>query len=107
MAKVIQRAIHDRQRPLRREARIPFGAYTLRLSVEASAEIVNAAKRRPGPHNQRRHYVETLLVRRLHEQYEGLLGRTGRVGVRGQGPEAGEHAVDPNEFGDDLLGVAD
>ena len=115
MAKVIAHAVHDRQRPLPRQATIPFGAYTLRLSVEASAEIVNTAKRRPGAHNQRRPYVETLVVRRLLEQYEQLLGRATRVGLRAvQAPDrasenGGRHpddeGVDVESFSDEVLGV--
>ncbi|HVM09068.1 MAG TPA: ATP-binding domain-containing protein [Acidimicrobiales bacterium] len=117
MAKVIARAVHDRQRPLRRDAAIPFGAYTLRLTAAASAEVVNQAKRRPGTHNARRSYVETLVVRRLHEQYENLLGRAARVGLRvpragdGDDPQTrnqrpdDDEGVNLEEFTEDVLAV--
>jgi len=121
MAKVIARAVRDRQRPLPREAVIPFGAYHLRLSVGASAEVVNAAKRRPGPHNQRRAYVETLVIRRLLEQYEQLLGRAARFGLRvvpTDDPERNDRndrndrhpddeGVDVGEFTEDILAVGE
>ena len=114
MAKVVARAVRDRQRPLPRQAVIPFGAYSLRLSVEASADIVNTAKRRPGTHNQRRSYVETLTVRRLLEQYEQLLGRATRVGLRTLPAETGgeqgkrhpdDEGIDVDEFTGDLLAI--
>jgi DNA helicase IV len=93
MAKVIARAVHDRQRPLPRAVDVPFGAYRLRLTPEASADVVQAAKRRPGTHNARRPYVETLVVRRLLEQYEQRLGA------------ADGDAVDPVSFAEDVLHV--
>jgi len=89
MAKVVARAVHDRQRALVRAADVPFGAHVLRLSAGDSADVVQAAKRRPGPHNARRTYVETLVVRRLVEQYER---RTGAE-------------VDAAQFADDVLQV--
>ena len=116
MAKVIARAVRDRQRPLPRQAVIPFGAYSLRLSVGASNDIVNTAKRRPGSHNQRRAYVETLVVRRLLEQYEELLGRATRVGLRTVPSEVtaengkrhpDDEAIDVEEFTGDLLAIAE
>ena len=118
MAKVIGRAVRDRQRPLRADAIIPFGAYSLRLTKAASEEIVNAVKRRPGAHNQRRAHLETLVIRRLHEQYEQLLGRASRVGLRvpasssgnegngsGQKGDEGDDGVDIQEFTEDVRAV--
>jgi hypothetical protein len=68
MARFIARAVSDRQRPLRRAAEIPFGPKVLRITPEVSAQVVNAARRRPGSHNARRRTVETLLWRYLLEQ---------------------------------------
>jgi DNA helicase IV len=68
MARVIARAVSDRERPLRRAAEIPFGPKILRLTPDASSQLVSAAKRRPGPHNLRRRTVETLLWRHLLDQ---------------------------------------
>jgi DNA helicase IV len=92
MAKVVARAVHDRQRALPRSVDVPFGAYVLRLTAEASADVVAAAKRRPGPHNARRAYVEMLVVRRLVEEYERRAG-------------AANGEVDQAQFADDVLQV--
>ena len=40
MALVVVRAVRSRQRPLRRDAEVPFGATVLRLTAEDSAGIV-------------------------------------------------------------------
>jgi DNA helicase IV len=69
MAKVMARAIRDRQRPLRRDLSFGFGRTTLRLTAADSAPIVAQARRRPGSHNSRRKTVATLVARKLHEQY--------------------------------------
>src|SRR5947209_20318597 len=71
MTDVLAKAVRDRQRPLPADVEIPFGAHLLRFTAAASAEVVNAVKRRPGGHNARRRQVETLVFRRLladHEQ---------------------------------------
>ena len=68
MARFVRRAVLQRERPLRKAVRIPYGRSVLTLSPEASAEIVAAAKRRSGPHNVRRRTVETLLWQHLSDQ---------------------------------------
>jgi DNA helicase IV len=70
MAQFIRRAVHQRERPLRRTAEIPYGRAVLTLTPEASAEIVGAARRRSGTHNVRRRVVETLLWEHLAGQLE-------------------------------------
>ncbi|MEY2426136.1 MAG: hypothetical protein QOI61_1708, partial [Actinomycetota bacterium] len=65
MVGVMARAVKDRQRGLARDARIPFGAFTLVLHADETADIVNAVKRRPGVHNARRRQVEQLVLKRL------------------------------------------
>ncbi len=65
MVKVLARAVRTRQRPLRRDAEVPFGAAVLRLRAQTTEEIVAMAKRRPGTHNARRRFVETQVVRAL------------------------------------------
>lgn len=70
MARLLARAVADRQRPLRRSVAIPYGSAYLRLSENMSAQIVTAAKRRPGTHNARRRVVETLLWRHLQGEIE-------------------------------------
>ena len=51
MVKVLERAIADRQRPIREEVIIPFGAMRLRLTPKESARIIRQARRRGGRHN--------------------------------------------------------
>ncbi len=82
MARVLARAVGDRERPLRRAVEIPYGSVVLRLSTGVSAQIVAAAKRRPGTHNSRRRVVETLLWRHLQGEIERrvIAGKTGTDG---------------------------
>jgi len=61
MADVIRKAIADRQRPLRRDLRVGFGAQTLQCTVEDSRRIVADAHRRYHRHNPGRKYVEQQL----------------------------------------------
>ena len=65
MPRFLARAVGDRQRPLRRTVRIPYGRAFLRLTPAATEQIIAAAKRRPGYHNGRRRLVENLLWRHL------------------------------------------
>lgn len=73
MGRLISRAVRTRQRGLRHDAAIPFGAGVLRLTADASHEIVAATRRRRGPHNAKRRYLENLVVRKLAEQYQRIL----------------------------------
>ncbi len=59
MTGVIARALRDRERPLRRALRIPYGLTHLTLSVTESERIVKEARRRYRWHNPARKYVET------------------------------------------------
>jgi DNA helicase IV len=77
MVKVLARAVRTRQRPLRHDAEIPFGAAVLRLRVRTSEEIVAMARRRPGTHNARRRFVEAQVVRALSDDYRARLSRSG------------------------------
>jgi len=79
MVRVLARAVRDRQRPLRAVVEVPYDRFVLRLTPAASAEIVASARRRVGPHNVRRRYVEALLWQHLHTSTRG----TGPVGARG------------------------
>jgi DNA helicase IV len=72
MARVIQRAVRDRQRRLRDEVRAPFGSTVLRFDVEDSNRIVLLARRRPGTHNARRRFVEQQVGSLLAEQYRAF-----------------------------------
>ncbi|MGH9082579.1 MAG: HelD family protein, partial [Acidimicrobiales bacterium] len=75
MARVVARAVRTRQRPLRHDVEVPFGAVNLRLTAADSEAIVAQARRRAGPHNARRRYVEQEVVGRLAGQYEARLRR--------------------------------
>ena len=77
MARVLARAVADRQRPLRHNAEIPFGRRVLRITPRLSAELVSAIKRRPGPHNARRRTLEQVLWRHLADQIAGEEERLG------------------------------
>ncbi len=58
MAKVLAKAVRDRQRPLRRDLHVGYGVQTLRLSVADSAAVVADAARRFRTHNAGRRHVE-------------------------------------------------
>jgi DNA helicase IV len=70
MANFVRRAVHQRERPLRRAVEIPYGRLVLTLTPSASADIVRAAKRRSGSHNARRGLVERLLWEHLAGQLQ-------------------------------------
>jgi DNA helicase IV len=77
MVKVLARAVRTRQRPLRRDAEIPFGAGVLRLRAGTTEDIVAVARRRPGTHNARRRFVEAQVLRSLSDEYRSRLSRGG------------------------------
>ncbi|MFK8022764.1 MAG: hypothetical protein AB8G26_02265 [Ilumatobacter sp.] len=58
MSDLIDNAITDRERPLRDDVVLPFGAGYVRLRAAESARIVKQAKRRFKRHNAGRRYVE-------------------------------------------------
>ncbi|MGK2949395.1 MAG: HelD family protein [Acidimicrobiales bacterium] len=58
MAKVLAKAVHDRQRPLRKPMKVGFGLQTLTLTPGQSKAIVADAKRRYRVHNAGRRHVE-------------------------------------------------
>ena len=68
MAKVIARAVGDRERPLRHTVEVPYGSRVLRITPRASEQVVAATRRRPGSHNARRRAFESILFRQLLEQ---------------------------------------
>jgi len=75
MVKVLERAVRTRQRPLRRDIEVPFGAGVLRLRAKTTEEIVAMARRRPGTHNVRRRFVEAHVLRALADDYRSRLAR--------------------------------
>jgi DNA helicase IV len=62
MAKVIAKAVQDRQRPVRDDVEIPYGAGYMRLRATESARIVRDARRRFRRHNAAHRYVETEVI---------------------------------------------
>jgi DNA helicase IV len=88
MARVLAKAVRDRQRPLRQGLEIPFGSLVLRVSPEDTAAAVAAGRRRHGAHNVRRRHVESELFRRIHRAYTEALARGATLGA-----EVGEDDV--------------
>ncbi|MBV5344788.1 MAG: hypothetical protein JZU63_04285, partial [Rhodoferax sp.] len=62
MAKVIAKAVQDRQRPVRDDVEIPYGAGYMRLRATESARIVRDARRRFRRHNAAHRFVETEVI---------------------------------------------
>jgi DNA helicase IV len=58
MLRLIDRAVRQRERPLREDLVLPFRSGYLRLRAEESRRIVTAARRRFRRHNAGRRYVE-------------------------------------------------
>jgi DNA helicase IV len=58
MIDVVAKAVRDRQRPLRKDLRVPFGVIHLHCSAEATERIVRGARRRARTHNAGRRFVE-------------------------------------------------
>ena len=69
MAKVIDKAVADRERPLREDITIPYRAGYVTLTVDESRFIVKDARRRYRRHNQARRYVETAVNEALAASY--------------------------------------
>jgi DNA helicase IV len=61
MADVIDKAVHDRERPLREDLVVPYRTGFVRLRVAESAHIVKQARRRYRRHNAARRFVESEL----------------------------------------------
>lgn len=74
MARLLAKAVRDRQRPLRRALEVGFGAATLRLTPDESARIVQTARRARGAHNARRKVVERLVLAHLAGQVRAERG---------------------------------
>ena len=95
MAKVVARAVTDRQRPLRRTTEVPYGRHVLRITPALSAQLVTAVKRRPGTHNARRRTLEQVLWRHLAEQ----LAADRQLSGVGLGDEGGGESISADELG--------
>jgi DNA helicase IV len=58
MVKLLQRAVRDRQRPLRSTAAIPYGLERLRITREDSIALLAATRRRTRTHNAGRKFFD-------------------------------------------------
>jgi len=78
MARVLAKAIRDRERPLRKVVALPFGSQLLLVTPELSREAVAVGRRAKGRHNQQRRTVEEWLARRLASEFlsHGELSRS-------------------------------
>ena len=95
MATFIANAVRNRQRGLREDLVVGYGPYQLRLTKQASADIVHAVKKRGGAHNVRRRRVERLLIEHLFREYNRGVERlrTKDPGAREQGFDEFNHAM--------------
>jgi DNA helicase IV len=71
MSAVIDKAVRDRERPLRDELRVPFRTGFVRLTVDESARIVKAARRRYRRHNGARRFVENEVFATMASTWRG------------------------------------
>ncbi|MDQ1428938.1 MAG: hypothetical protein QOK39_2414 [Acidimicrobiaceae bacterium] len=99
MARFLARAVVSRERPLRHPVEVPFGAVVLTITVAASAEIVNGARRRAGTHNSRRRIAEQLLWRYLHAR---LLEARARPVPERWSPATADHFDEADDDDEDL-----
>jgi DNA helicase IV len=100
MARVIARALRDRERALPRDVVIVLDGHVLRLRRADSARIVERVRRRRGSHNERRPAVTRLVLDHLREQYRRSLVAAYERDVRRIDPDA---APSPSPAGGDEL----
>ena len=74
MARVVRRALQDREHPLPRDVIMMMDGNLLRLSRSASERIVGRTRRRRGTHNAKRPAVARAVVDLLRSQYRQALG---------------------------------
>lgn len=96
LARVVARAVGDRQRPLRHVVEVPYGRRLLRITPRLSGALVAAVKRRPGPHNARRRTLEQILWRHLAEQ---IAAEEEQAGPDGREAGAGGEPVSAEDLG--------
>jgi DNA helicase IV len=73
MARLIARALRDRERPLRDDLVVVLDGHVLRLRRADSARIVERVRRRRGTHNERRPAVTRMVLDQLRDQYRRSL----------------------------------
>jgi DNA helicase IV len=79
MSDVIEKAVRDRQRPLRDDLRVPFRTGFVRLRADETRRIVGAARRRHRRHNAGRRYVEQEVFGALAASWRGEAVTAGEV----------------------------
>ncbi|HWL45522.1 MAG TPA: ATP-binding domain-containing protein [Ilumatobacter sp.] len=79
MSDVIDRAVSDRERPLRDDLVVPFRSGYVRLTAGQSAQIVRQARRRFRRHNGARRWVEGEIWQALAQSYRGGEATAGQV----------------------------
>ena len=82
MSDVLDRAVNDRERPLRDDLVVPFRSGFVRLTVAQSTQIVRQARRRFRRHNAARRWVEGEVWQALAHSYRG--GEVTGSDVRGE-----------------------
>ena len=73
MAKVLARALIDRQRPPRQDVGFNFDGLRLRLRRRDCRRIAERVRRKPGTHNEKRPIVERMVLDRLLSQYRDAM----------------------------------
>jgi len=74
MARVIQRALRDREHPLPRDTVFALDGVILRITRRDSRRLVERFSRRRGTHNEQRPHLARALVDQLRNQYRRALG---------------------------------
>ena len=108
MAKVIARALRDRERPVRDDVTVVLDGHALRLRRADSARIVERVRRRRGTHNERRPAVSRLVLDHLRDQYRRSLVAAYERDARRLEPDAELPLDSPEGAGgdeDELLDV--
>src|SRR6266536_5913516 len=103
MARVIARALRDRERPLRDDLVVVLDGHVLRLRRADSVRIVERVRRRRGTHNERRPAVTRLVLDHLRDQYRRSLVAAYERDVRRIDPDAALPLA--TEADDELLDV--
>ncbi len=78
MARVIQRAVSDRERPLARDLIVLIDGLRVRLSRSDTARIIEGTRRRRNTHNENRQYVARRLNDLLVARYKNAAIRSYR-----------------------------
>ena len=112
MARVLAKAVRDRERALRKPLRVGFGLQTLQVPAEVTGQIVAEARRRFRNHNAGRRFVEARMYEALAESSRTPTTSEEVKGRLRQTPEVREAlermwpVLTPGELLHDLFGSA-